>query len=211
MELGGSLPHSQEFTTCPYPNQINPFPCLSHFCQAQIVSFLVGLRTYQYPCENSNTHSYKVKGENQQDATNTMFIIKLSVSTCFGHHYAHHQENKTVHYCIWCSAWVCRLWLVVVLWSCFVHDPAPHDHNQPQPTHPGRTPHATGHGLILLMMGIMMSETCWDRKFDNKHRVSCILFGSLSSPYVHDARSQEPKSHSHVVFLQPPLLINPWK
>ena len=45
----------------------------------------------------------------------------------------------------------------------------------PQPTHPGRTPHAVGHGLILLMMGIMMPETCWDRKFDNKHWISCIL------------------------------------
>ena len=47
-----------------------------------------------------------------------MFIIKLSNSTCFGHHYAHHQENKTVFYCIRCSAWVCRLWLAVVWWSC---------------------------------------------------------------------------------------------
>jgi hypothetical protein len=46
-----------------------------------------------------------------------MFIIKLSISTCFRHHYTHHQENKTVYYCIWCSAWVCRLWLAVVLWS----------------------------------------------------------------------------------------------
>jgi hypothetical protein len=44
-----------------------------------------------------------------------------------------------------------------------------------QPTHPGRTPHAVGHGLILLMMDIMMAETCWDRKFDNKHRISRIL------------------------------------
>ena len=33
----------------------------------------------------------------------------------------------------------------------------------------------TTHGLILLMMGIMMPETCWDRKFDNKHGISCIL------------------------------------
>ena len=57
---------------------------------------------------------------NQQDATNSMFIIKLSISTCFGHHYAHHQENKTVSYCMRCSAWVCRLWLAVVLWSCVV-------------------------------------------------------------------------------------------
>ena len=55
------------------------------------------------------------------------------------------------------------------------HNAAPQDNSQPQPTHPGRTPHAVGHGLILLMMGIMMPETCWDRKFDDKHRVSCIL------------------------------------
>ena len=41
---------------------------------------------------------------NQQDATNPMFIIKISISTFFGHHYAHHQEIKTVYYCIWCSA-----------------------------------------------------------------------------------------------------------
>jgi len=31
MELGGSLPHSQEPITCPYPSQINPFLCPSHF------------------------------------------------------------------------------------------------------------------------------------------------------------------------------------
>ena len=61
---------------------------------------------------------HKVKRENQQDATNSMLIIKLSVSTCFGHHYAHHQENKTVSYCMRCSAWVCRLWMAVVLCSC---------------------------------------------------------------------------------------------
>jgi len=47
-----------------------------------------------------------------------MFIIKFSTSTCLGHHYAHHQENKNVSYCMRCSAWVCRLWLAVVLWSC---------------------------------------------------------------------------------------------
>jgi len=49
MELGGSLPHPQQPTTCPYPSQINPFLCPSHFRQAQLVSFLVGLRTYQHP------------------------------------------------------------------------------------------------------------------------------------------------------------------
>ena len=118
-----------------------------------------------------------MKRENQQDATNSMFIIKLFVSTCFGHHYAHHQENKTVSSCMWCFAWLCKLWLAVVLWSCVVicvhtvHS----SHSQTQPTHPGRTPHAVGHGLIFLMMGIKIPETCWYRKFDNKHRISCIL------------------------------------
>jgi len=48
MEDGGSLPHSKVSTTCPYPSQINPFLCPSHFWQTQLVSFLVGLRTYQH-------------------------------------------------------------------------------------------------------------------------------------------------------------------
>ena len=51
---------------------------------------------------------------NQQDATNLMFIIKLFIPTCFGHHYAHHQENKSVHCRIWCSALVV---MAVVVWS----------------------------------------------------------------------------------------------
>jgi len=49
MELEGSLPHSQQSTTCSCPSQINPFLCPSHFWQTQFVSFLVGLRTYQHP------------------------------------------------------------------------------------------------------------------------------------------------------------------
>jgi len=41
-----------------------------------------------------------VKRDYQQDATNQLFIVNFRcllstvVSTCFGHHYAHHQENK---------------------------------------------------------------------------------------------------------------------
>jgi len=68
-------------------------------------------------------------------------------------------------------------WCVDCGWHCVhtAHDAAPQDHSQPQCTHPGRTPHSVGHGLILLMMGIMMPETCWDRNFDNKHRITCIL------------------------------------
>ena len=45
-------------------------------------------------------HEQSVKREYQQDATIQMFIVNFryflstTVSTCFGHHYAHHQENK---------------------------------------------------------------------------------------------------------------------
>ena len=38
-----------------------------------------------------------------------MFIFN-NISTCFGHHYAHLQENKT-YYCMWCAA-VIRLVLL---------------------------------------------------------------------------------------------------
>jgi len=68
--------------------------------------------------------------------------------------------------CVGCGLlWSCGAasWAVCTVWMHAAHDAAPQDHSQPQPTHPGRTPHAVGHGLVLLMMGIMMPETCWDR------------------------------------------------
>ena len=36
---------------------------------------------------------YRLKREDQQDATIRCLLL-TSVSTCFGHHYAHLQENK---------------------------------------------------------------------------------------------------------------------
>ena len=139
---------------------------------------------------------------NQQDANNLMYIIKTFISTCFWHHYAHHQENKSVHCRIWCSVLVV---MAVVVWSwdascvhcesyCFtvntVRVPSPYNHSHHNQY---RTPYAAVHNLVLLTMGIMMPETCWDKSFDNIDQISCILLISLSSPYVHDARSQEPK------------------
>jgi len=60
MELGGSLPHSQQSTTCPYPSQINRFLCPSHFWQTQLVSFLVGLRIYQHPGKVTISHKWLI-------------------------------------------------------------------------------------------------------------------------------------------------------
>jgi len=71
------------------------------------------------------------------------------------------------------------------------YDPAPHNHSQHNQC---RTPYAVVHSLILLMMGIMMLETCWDGSLIiNIWLVASRWFFSLSSHYVHDARSQEPK------------------
>ena len=83
------------------------------------------------------------------------------------------------------------------------HDTAPQDRSQPQPTHPGRTPHAVGHGLILLMMGIMMPEhveiesliinielvaSCWF--------FLCTLFSFQWSSKYHMVESVDLRSHS---------------
>jgi len=67
-----------------------------------------------------------------------------------------HSSWSCVVSCVHCVKVTVRLFHTVHT----AHDAAPQDHSQPQPTHPGRTPHAVGHHLILLMMGIMMPETC---------------------------------------------------
>jgi len=89
------------------------------------------------------------------------FIAKLTVrSTCFGHHYAHHQELK--------SYTVGRCLYYMVLW--FTGNPQLHTrpktcktkHQVPQAATISIT-------LELLMMGIMLPETCWaNNKFCNK-------------------------------------------
>ena len=43
-----------------------------------------------------------------------MFITN-TVSTCFGHHYAHLQENKTYVTACGVLRWFCWMWLVAVV------------------------------------------------------------------------------------------------
>ena len=105
----------------------------------------------------------QVKERDQQDATNLKFI-QLSISTCFGHHYAHLQENKNKLGCKLCA-------LYTVHTACI---PAPQDHGQHNQC---RTPYAVKHSFVLLNMGIMLPETCWDSW--NKLQISCILLVSL--------------------------------
>jgi len=113
----------------------------------------------------------KVKRENQ-DATNSIFIIKLlsqHVSRIIMPIIRRIKPYPTacgvLPGCVGCGLVElrreqCALCESYVHTVHTAHDAAPQDHSQPQPTHPGRTSHVVGHGLILLMMGIMMPETC---------------------------------------------------
>ena len=56
-------------------------------------------------------------------ATNYIFVrclLLTSVSTCFGHHYAHLQENKGPVTAFGVLFWFCWMWLVAVVWRCVV-------------------------------------------------------------------------------------------
>ena len=58
-----------------------------------------------------------MKREDQQDATIRCLLL-TSVSTCFGHHYAHLQENKGPVTAFGVMFWYCWMWLVAVVGRC---------------------------------------------------------------------------------------------
>jgi len=58
-----------------------------------------------------------MKREDQQDAAIRRLLL-ISVSTCFGHHYAHLQENKGPVTAFGVLFWFCWMWLVAVDGRC---------------------------------------------------------------------------------------------
>ena len=60
-----------------------------------------------------------MKRENQKDATIRCLLL-TSVSTCFGHNYAHLQENKVPVTAFGVLFWFCWMWLVAVVGRCLV-------------------------------------------------------------------------------------------
>jgi len=57
--------------------------------------------------------------KNQQDATIRCLLL-TSISTCFGHHYAHLQENNDPVTAFGVLSWFCWMWLVAVVGRCLV-------------------------------------------------------------------------------------------
>ena len=120
-----------------------------------------------------------------------MFIFN-NFSTCFGHHYAHLQENKTYVTACGVLRWFCWMWLVAVVGRCVVgcehcegycslapYNAAPHNRYQPHPAEPAQHNTCSNIRLVLLKMGIMMPETCWEI-VENKHLTVASCWFSLS-------------------------------
>ena len=111
-----------------------------------------------------------------------MFIIN-TFSTCFGHHYAHLQETKTCVTAHGVLRWYCWMWLVAVRTVTFTvlatYNAAPHNRYQPHPAEPAQHTTCSNTRLVLLKMGIMMPETCWE-SIDNKHLTVASCWFSVS-------------------------------
>ena len=101
--------------------------------------------------------------------------------------------EQGVCYCTWCAALVmldvvgsgcgalrCR---VRALWRTFTvlapYNAAPHNRYQPQPAEPVQHTTCSNTRLVLLKMGIMMPETCWE-SIDNKHLTVASCWFSVS-------------------------------
>ena len=72
--------------------------------------------------KGTDTHSECVmlevwREKNQQDAANRCLLL-TSISTCFGHHYAHLQENKEPVTAFGVLFWFCWMGLVAVVGRC---------------------------------------------------------------------------------------------
>ena len=126
---------------------------------------------------------------NQQDATNLMFIIKLLSQHVSGIIMPIIRRTK-----VCTAAYGVLVVMAEVVWSwdtSCVHcesywsNSSWHSSTQPQPSQPE---HHTRqwHSLVLLMMGIMMPETCWDKSLIiNIRLVTSCWFLSLHPTAIH--------------------------
>ena len=103
-----------------------------------------------------------------------------TVSTCFGHHYAHHQEKRPR---VTAYGFFLLVVLDVAVCGAVVLTPynvAPQYRNLPHPTLPAKKPICSNTWSFLLMMSIKMPETCRDSQQSTSeltinHLYCCIL------------------------------------
>ena len=110
---------------------------------------------YTFPYTTFVLSQYKISCGNKMPTrcNRWIFIANLiACSTCFGHHYAHHQELESIiQVVVACRIWYFGFQVVFMMWSW------------------GLCVRFAG-CCRLLMMGIMVSETCWaSNKICNKN------------------------------------------
>ena len=114
-------------------------------------------------------------GNKMPTRCNRVFIADLiACSICFGHHYAHHQGLKSI---IQWFAGCCSILQTGRITLSSVPDQQLEDHStkyhRQQPLY---------NTLELLMMGIVVPETCWaSNKICNKNL--CCIFRHVSSTF----------------------------
>ena len=126
-----------------------------------------------------------------------IFIADLiACSTCFGHHYAHRQELESILQMVAaCGIWCFGFQVVGMVWSwrlcvrfagCYLKEQQPANRTQTSAPHhtdnlKTKAPNTTGsnhlyNSLELMMMGIMVPETCWaSNKICNKNHVLHLI------------------------------------
>ena len=135
-----------------------------------------------------------------------IFIAYLiACSTCFGHHYAHHQELESIIQKVAaCGIWCFGFQVIGMVWSGGLY------HTDNFRT---KAPYNIGSNLLyntleLLKMGIMVPETCWtSNKTCNKNHL-LHLVGILFPHIKDDARSKSLKMYLFIylfVIFRPPL------
>jgi len=69
--------------------------------------------------ENTNQHKFSyVEIKCQLEATGVFIADLIASSTCFGHHYAHHQKlNSIIQVVVACGIWCCGFQVVGLVWS----------------------------------------------------------------------------------------------
>ena len=94
----------------------------------------------------------------QLDATEVFIADLTACSTCFGHHYAHHQELKSIIQ--WLLPVVFRAVVFKLLVWCGAEGYVSSLQDVALKQHPANWQQPLYNTLELLMMGIVVPETC---------------------------------------------------
>ena len=145
-------------------------------------------------CDFDRASSLICGNKCQLDATEVFIADLIASSTCFGHHYAHHQElNSIIQWLlrvVFCAVFFSSSWcgveLMVMCPVCRMlvyQHAANRTHNPQLHTRPATwKKHSTKYHrqqplyntLELLMLGVVVPETCWASNKNCNKNLCCI-------------------------------------